>query len=196
MLLHFGELSVVVASSAHAAREIMKTQDLSFVTRPIIHTMRLVLGLGSKGLLFAPYGEDWRQLRKFCTVELLSARRVRSFRSFREQEVKKLLLMVQLGGDVNLSKLISSYVADSMAHAIIGSRFKDRDTFFRQMDKALQIFSGPSLPDLYPSSYLAMLISKRPRQVKQISESTLAFMETIIHEHQAHKVATREEEDM
>ncbi|KAM0826890.1 hypothetical protein ACQ4PT_068559 [Festuca glaucescens] len=196
MLLRIGELPVVVASSADAAREIMKTQDLAFATRPITRTMRLVLVQGSEGFLLAPYGEDWRQLRKICTVELLSARRVQSFRAFREQEVRQLLLAVQRGGTVNMSELISSYIADSMARAIIGSRFKDRETFFRLLDQGLKLFSRPSLPDLYPSSRLAMLVSRRPRRVKQLSSSTLAFMETIIREHQAHKVDAEEEEDM
>jgi cytochrome P450 len=197
MLLRLGELPVVVASSVDAAREIMKTQDLAFATRPITRTMRLVLVQGSEGFLLAPYGDDWRQLRKICTVELLSARRVQSFRAFREQEVRQLLLAVQRGGAaVNMSELISSYIADSMARAIIGSRFKDRETFFRLLEQGLKLFSRPSLPDLYPSSRLAMLVSRRPRRVKQLSSSTLAFMETIIQEHQAHKVAAGEEEDM
>uniref|UniRef100_A0ACD5YJ61 Uncharacterized protein n=1 Tax=Avena sativa TaxID=4498 RepID=A0ACD5YJ61_AVESA len=198
MLLRVGELPVVVASSAEAAREIMKTQDLAFATRHITRTMRLVLVKGSEGFLLAPYGEDWRQLRKIITVELLSARRVQSFRAFREQEVRRLLLAVQLGGGraVNLSGLISSYIADSMARAIIGSRFKDRETFFRLLEQGLKLFSRPSLPDLFPSSRLAMLVSRRPRRVKQLSSSTIAFMERIIEEHQAHKVAAGEEEDM
>uniref|UniRef100_A0ACD5Y6D9 Uncharacterized protein n=1 Tax=Avena sativa TaxID=4498 RepID=A0ACD5Y6D9_AVESA len=197
MLLRVGELPVVVASSADAAREIMKTQDLAFATRHITRTMRLVLVQGSEGFLLAPYGEDWRQLRKIVTVELLSARRVQSFRAFREQEVRQLLLAVQPGGRaVNLSKLISSYIADSMARAIIGSRFKDRESFFRLLEQGLKLFSRPSLPDLFPSSRLAMLVSRRPRRVKQLSSSTLAFIERIIQEHQAHKVDAGEEEDM
>ena len=78
MLLRLGELPVVVASSADAAREIMRANDLAFSTRPMSPTGKILLGEGSYGLVFAPYGDGWRQLRRICTTELFSARRVRS----------------------------------------------------------------------------------------------------------------------
>ncbi|OEL18549.1 hypothetical protein BAE44_0020431 [Dichanthelium oligosanthes] len=73
-----------MASSVGAAREIMKTHHLAFSTRPIGPATRLALAEGSEGLIFAPYGDGWRQLCKICTLELLSARRVQSFRAARE----------------------------------------------------------------------------------------------------------------
>lgn len=53
MLLRFGEVPVVIASSADAAREIMKTHDLAFASRPIGPMLRRVFQ-GAEGLLFAP----------------------------------------------------------------------------------------------------------------------------------------------
>jgi cytochrome P450 len=94
MLLRLGELRVVVASSADAAREVMRTHDLAFATRPLSPTAMALLGDGSLGLVFAPYGDGWRQMRRLCTAELLSARRVRSFRVVREDEVCRLLRSV------------------------------------------------------------------------------------------------------
>ncbi|KAK1696975.1 hypothetical protein QYE76_013672 [Lolium multiflorum] len=90
MLLRLCELHVVVASSADAAREIMKNQDLSFASRPMNPTGKFLLG-DSPGLVAAPYGKAWRQLRKICTLELFTSRRVRSFRPVREEEVGRLL---------------------------------------------------------------------------------------------------------
>ncbi|OEL18821.1 Premnaspirodiene oxygenase [Dichanthelium oligosanthes] len=189
MLLRFGDLPVVVASSVDAAREIMKTHDLAFSTRPIGPATRLALVEGSEGLSSAPYGDGWRQLRKICTLELLSARRVQSFRAVREQEVARLLRAVVSSAPpgepaVNLSSRTSSYVADSAARAMIGSRFKDRAAFFRLLEQGLKLFSSPSLPDLYPSSRLAMFISRTPSLMKKHRVEMMAFMETIIQEHQ------------
>ncbi|CAN6180592.1 unnamed protein product [Urochloa humidicola] len=198
MLLRFGELPVVVASSASAAREITKAHDLAFATRPVGPTARLA---GGEALSNAPYGEAWRQLRKLCTLELLSARRVRSFRAAREDEVAGLLRAVAVASStspapVNLGARISSYVADATARAIIGGRFKDRARFFRLMEQGLKLYSRPSLPDLFPSSRLAMLVSRRPGQMKRLSAEVSAFMDTIIQEHLRKGDGDKEEEDL
>ncbi|RCV10273.1 hypothetical protein SETIT_2G099300v2 [Setaria italica] len=200
MLIRLGELPVVVASSADAAREITKTNDLAFATRPIGPATRLALPDGAEGLIFAPYGDVWRQLRRICTVELLSARRVRSFRAVREQDAGRLLREVAAAAEqaVNLSSCISSYVADSAVRAIMGSRFRDRAEFFRLMEKGIELFSRPSLPDLYPSSRLAMLVSGVPDRMRRVRVEMMAFMDSIIQEHQLSKAddTDNKEEDL
>ncbi|CAN6219866.1 unnamed protein product [Urochloa humidicola] len=91
LLLRLGELRIVVASSADAAREVLRTHDPAFASRPITRTGRIMMGEDCDGLIVAPYGDGWRQLRRICTTELFSARRVRSFRALREEEVRRLL---------------------------------------------------------------------------------------------------------
>ncbi|PUZ68967.1 hypothetical protein GQ55_2G070900 [Panicum hallii var. hallii] len=199
MLLRLGELPVVIASSADAARAVMKANDLAFATRPIGPATRLVLADGAEGLIFAPYGHGWRQLRRICTVELLSARRVQSFRAVREQEAGRLLREVAAAAAdqaVNLSACISSYVADSAVRAIVGSRFQDRAEFFRLMENGIELFSRPSLPDLYPSSRMAMLVSGAPGKMRRVRVETMAFMDSVIQEHQLCKPDNNGDEDL
>ncbi|KAL5225186.1 hypothetical protein ABZP36_011825 [Zizania latifolia] len=198
VLLRFGELPVVVASSADAAREVMKTHDIDFVTRPMSRMTRLIFPVGTEGIIFAPYGEEWRELRKICTVELLSARRVHSFRSVREEEVARLLHAVASATPaeaVNLSKLLSAYAADSSVSAIMGSRFKDRDTFLMMLERGLKLFAKHSLPDLFPSSRLAMLLSRMPHRMKQHRREVTAFMDGILKEHQDNRAAGDDDGD-
>ncbi|VAI55949.1 unnamed protein product [Triticum turgidum subsp. durum] len=90
MYLKLGEVPVVVATSPEAAREIMRTHDVVFATRPWSPTVK-IMNADGQGLIFARYGVLWRQLRKICILELLSARRVQSFRHIREDEVARLL---------------------------------------------------------------------------------------------------------
>ncbi|XP_047093016.1 desmethyl-deoxy-podophyllotoxin synthase-like [Lolium rigidum] len=188
MLLRLCELRVVVASSADAAREIMKTQDLTFASRPMSPTGKFLLG-DSPGLVIAPYGEAWRQLRRICTLELFTSRRVRSFRPVREEEVGRLLRSLaqsssSSSSQVNLSKLISAYVADSAVRAVIGSRFKGRDAFLQMLERRIKIAPAQCLPDLFPSSRLALLVSRMPRQMKRERREMMDFIDTILQEHQ------------
>ena len=84
MLLHFGKVLVLIASSAEAAREIMKNQDLIFSNRPQLSIAgRLVYN--NRDVAFAPYGEYWRQNRNICVLHLLSSKRVESYRRVREE---------------------------------------------------------------------------------------------------------------
>jgi cytochrome P450 len=196
MLLRLCEIRVVVACSADAAREIMKTQDLAFASRPMNPMGKFLLG-DSPGLVMAPYGKAWRQLRRICTLELFTSRRVRSFRPVREEEVGRLLrsLSSQSASQVNLSELIGAYVADSAVRAVIGSRFKGRDEFLRMLDRRMKITPTQSLPDLFPSSRLALLISRMPRQMKRERREMMELIGTIIQEHQENSMAAAVDDD-
>ncbi|XP_047070785.1 desmethyl-deoxy-podophyllotoxin synthase-like [Lolium rigidum] len=197
VLLRLGALPVVVASSAEAAREVMVARDVDFANRPMSRMVRLVLPEGAEGIIFAPYGDEWRQLRKICTVELLSARRVQSFRSVREEEAGRLLRAVASSSPtpVNLSGLLSAYAADSSVRAIIGSKFKERDKFLTLLERGMKLFAKMSLPDLYPSSRLAMLISRMPRRMRRHSEEAAAFTDAVVREHQQNRAAADDDGD-
>jgi hypothetical protein len=198
MLLRFGEVPVVVASSPDAAREIMKTHDVDFATRPVGPMLRRVFQ-GAEGLVFAPYRDAWRQLRKICTVEILSSRRVHSFHPIREDELGRLLRSVAASSEtrpvVNLSERIAAFVADSSVRAIIGSRTADRDTFLRILEEGMRVIPGMSLPDVFPSSRLAMRLSRVPGMIERDRRSMLDFVDTIIQERQENGAAAAEEDE-
>lgn len=135
-----------------------------------------------------------------CNVELLSAPRVQSFRPLRDDEVGRLLRAVALAASaqqtVNLSKLVAGYAADFSARAIIGSRFKERDSFLAMLARGIKLFAKIGLPDLYPCSWLAMVVSRIPGQMKKHKEDADAFLNTIIQEHQHnYRVSGGDKED-
>ncbi|CAN0910895.1 Desmethyl-deoxy-podophyllotoxin synthase [Linum grandiflorum] len=88
MQIHLGELSFVVISSPEAAKQVMKTHDVAFASRPGDLFAANIIYDGCKNIGQAPYGEYWRQMRKIAVLELLSTKRVASFRGIREEEVK------------------------------------------------------------------------------------------------------------
>ena len=97
MHLQLGELSNVIISSPEAAQEVMKTHDLNFASRPYFPASR-ILFYDFTDIGFAPYGDYWRQQLKICTLELLSAKRVQSFRAIREEEVSNFMASISSKG--------------------------------------------------------------------------------------------------
>uniref|UniRef100_A0A0A9CKM4 Uncharacterized protein n=1 Tax=Arundo donax TaxID=35708 RepID=A0A0A9CKM4_ARUDO len=112
MLLRLGEVPTVVVSSPEAAMEVLKTNDPVFASRQR-GAMLNVVSCGSRGLIFAPYGEYWRQMRKVCVVELLSARQVRRMERIRRDEV---------------SRLVESIAATAAARCSVASASSSRNT--------------------------------------------------------------------
>lgn len=137
----------------------------------------------------APYGDHWRQLRKLCIVELLSTKRVQSFRRVREEEAASLVRSVSSASQapqpvVNLSERLTAYVTDATVRAVLGDHFEDRDAFLRLVDDGVRIAGGFSLIDLFPSSRLVRLLSRTTVRRAVIYRQTLfAFMDGVVRQH-------------
>nr|XP_015626856.2 cytochrome P450 71D8 [Oryza sativa Japonica Group] len=197
MSLRLGELRVVVASSANAAREITKTHDVAFATRPWTSTIRVLMSDGV-GLVFAPYGALWRQLRKIAVVELLSARRVQSFRRIREDEVGRLVAAVAAAPaaqPVNVSERIAALISDSAVRTIIGDRFERRDEFLEGLAEAIKITSGFSLGDLFPSSRLASFVGGTTRRAEANHRKNFELIECALRQHEERRAAGAVDDD-
>ncbi|XP_042005871.1 cytochrome P450 71A6-like [Salvia splendens] len=128
MLLHFGKVPVLIASSAEeAAREIMKHQDLIFLNWPQLSIIASRLFYNNRGVVFAPYGEYWRQNRSICVIHLLSSKRVQSYRRVREEEtsllVKKIRKLGASSKPVNLNGLIQSLTNDVISRVAMGKKY-------------------------------------------------------------------------
>ncbi|CAN6362280.1 unnamed protein product [Urochloa humidicola] len=189
--LRLGEIPVVVASSPDAAREVMKTHDINFATRPSGPTNEAMRAEG-EGLVFARYGAMWRQLRKICVLELLSARRVQSFRRVREEEVGRLVAAMAAaaaGEAVNVSERIAAVISDSAVRAMIGDRFERREEFLDHLAEGIKISARFSVRDLFPSSWLARLVGRTTHLVQANHRKLLELMDSAIQQHQHRRAA-------
>jgi hypothetical protein len=191
--LRLGEVPVVVASSPDAAREIMKTHDVNFATRPWTAT-RKVFVVDGEGLVFARYGALWRQLRKISILELLSARRVQSFRGVREEEVRRLVTgaaAAAAAGEaaVNVSERIAVLITDTAVRSMIGDRFDKREEFLENLADGVKINSGFNLGDLFPSSKLARLVDGSKRWAQEHHRKNSELMDYAIKQHEQRRAA-------
>ncbi|KAG8070063.1 hypothetical protein GUJ93_ZPchr0006g45156 [Zizania palustris] len=139
------------------------------------------------GLVFAPYGALWRQLRRIAILELLSARRVQSFRRVREEEAARLVAAVAAtppGELVNVSERVAVLVADSAVRTMIGDRFKKRDEFLESLQEGVKLVSGFNISDLFPSSWLASFLTRSGRRVRENHRKNFELIDCAIEQHQ------------
>uniref|UniRef100_A0ACD5VAY1 Uncharacterized protein n=1 Tax=Avena sativa TaxID=4498 RepID=A0ACD5VAY1_AVESA len=187
MLLKLGEVPVMVASSAEAAREIMKTQDHVLCTRPL-SSCAGVLNERGHGITFAPYGDKWRQMRKVCIQALLNARCVGSFRRVREEAAVRFVRSIVVSAldqlePVNLSRMIAAYGMDTTVHSVMGRRFKEQDALLHYVDEAVRVVSQLTVSDMFPSWRLLRGLSGTLRRAVAFRDSSLAFMDRVICDH-------------
>ena len=74
----------------HGQRIPQDPRDLQCCSRLLLTSLRR-LGHGFSDVAFSPYGEQWRELRKICMLELFSTKKVSSFRLVREEEVQRMI---------------------------------------------------------------------------------------------------------
>ncbi|KAJ7963660.1 Cytochrome P450 [Quillaja saponaria] len=169
MHLKLGELSTIIVSSPEIAKEVMKMHDVIFASKPNLLVARFV-SYDSTNIVFSPYGSYWRQLRKICTVELLTQKRVQSFQFIREEEVLSLIdtIASHEGSVINLSDLVSSLTNDIVSRAAFGKKSRDGDAFVSTLEAALQLAAGFCIADLYPSIKVLPLITGVKHKLEKI----------------------------
>jgi cytochrome P450 len=192
MMLRLGELPVVVASSADMAGEVLKTHDAAFATRPQTATLRALTKDGL-GITFAPNTEHWRQLRKLCTTELLSAQRVRALRVTRETEASALVASVSSASRskkaVNVSSLLYRFVTDVTTRSVVGDWISEREEYLEAKGQVVEIAAKISLADMFPSSRLARMFSGGVRQAEACNSEMNRIMDKVIEDHRARRSA-------
>lgn len=188
MLLKLGEIPTLVVSSADMAREIMKTHDQIFASRPSFMTSDILL-YGGRDVAFAPYGEHWRQMRKLCVNHLLSNKMVQSFRLVREQEVESMLTNISKislsSGVVNMSEILNLYTTNVLIKAISGECFREgRSRVVHKLIEENVIILGQfNIGDLFPSLGWLDGIFGMGARAKRVAKRWDDVLDEIIEEH-------------
>ncbi|KAL6654869.1 hypothetical protein ACP70R_008334 [Stipagrostis hirtigluma subsp. patula] len=192
MLLRICERAVVVVSSAEAARELFTGRGTAFEQRPGSPAID-ELSRHGMGVIFAPYGEQWRQLRRILVTELLSARRVEAFRRVRADEAARLVSSLASsspppGRPVDVGERLAEFVADSSVRAIFGDRLPDRAAFLRMVRRGVEPSSLFDLRDLFPSSRLVRMLP-RSGKAERHRQDMFRLVDDILQNHEERRMA-------
>ncbi|XP_028799679.1 cytochrome P450 71D10-like [Neltuma alba] len=196
MHLQLGQISSIVISSPELATEIMKTHDQIFANRPRILAGE-VFAYNCTDIAFSPYGNHWRQLRKICMLELLSAKRVQSFRTIREEEVSLLVKNISeehVGSVMDLRKKMMPLTNSIVARAAFGERTKNVEEILSNLAYGIQLASGFSIFDLFPSLKILQVITGTEAKVKKVGNVIDRTLENIINDHKEKNGEAKEED--
>ncbi|XP_057718880.1 cytochrome P450 83B1-like [Arachis stenosperma] len=126
MSFKLGSTQALVISSSKLAKEVLKTHDLKFASRPPYLGLRK-LSYNGLDLGFAPYSPYWREMKKLCVLHFFSSQRVHSFRPFREQEVANMIRRISQHEDsnkvVNLSDTLMFFTNTLICRVAFGKEY-------------------------------------------------------------------------
>jgi hypothetical protein len=202
IFLQLGEIPTVVISSVRLAKEVLKTHDLVLSSRPQLFSAKHLF-YGCTDIAFAPYGAYWRNIRKICILELLSAKRVQWYRFVREEEVARLIHRIaeSYPGTTNLSKMIGLYANDVLCRVALGRDFSgggeyDRHGFQKMLDDYQALLGGFSLGDYFPSMEFVHSLTGMKSKLQHTVRRFDQFFDKVITEHQNSEGKQEEKKDL
>nr|KYP46597.1 Cytochrome P450 71A9 [Cajanus cajan] len=193
MSLRVGTVPTVVVSSAKIAKQILKTHDQNFASRPSFVGQRK-LSYNGLDLGFAPYGPSWRELKKLCIIHLFSQQRVQSFRPIREHEVAQMVRRLsQLHEEayVNLTETAMSLNNSLICRIALGKKYGREYEEVVNRRSRLQVMLNEAqavLGEFYFSDYFPFLgwvdrlrgiLSRLDKTFEELD----VFYERVIHDH-------------
>ncbi|KAM3281034.1 cytochrome 71AU50 [Capsicum chacoense] len=189
MSMRFGVVPIIVASSPHAAEQFLKTHDVIFASRPDNKTAQYI-AYNQRNLLFAKYGPYWRNMRKLCTLELLSTVKINSFQAMRKQEVANFVTFINRaassGVEVDISAKLSSLNANMTCLMVFGKKYMDDEFDERGFKDVIQetliLAATPNIGEFIP--FLDVFdLQGLTRRMKKLAKIFDDFLERVIDEH-------------
>lgn len=188
MLVHLGNVPTVVVSSPEVAREIMKTHDITFASRPNTKLARKLL-YDHKTVSSAPYGEHWRQLKSIMVLQLLSTKRVRFIRSIREEETENLLKIISGSNNepepLNLSELFVTYTNNVTCQVVLGRKYGEGESgkkFKQLLREFLVVLGSFTVGDFIPQLAWVDRVNGFDGKVDRIAREIDEFIEGVVDE--------------
>ncbi|TXG52097.1 hypothetical protein EZV62_021266 [Acer yangbiense] len=192
MSLQLGFVPTLVVSSAKMAKEIMKTHDLQFCSRPSKLSQKK-LTYNFSDLALSPYNDYWREMRKICVVHLFNSVRVQQSRPIREDEISRLIEKISKSSvansdqPVNLSKMMISLTNSIICRVALGKRYEDegieRSRFHDSLIELQAIAGGFFFSDYFPYVGWVDKLTGMIHRLNKIFKEFDMFYQEVINEH-------------
>ncbi|KAI3737188.1 hypothetical protein L2E82_27183 [Cichorium intybus] len=152
VLLQLGFRRVLLVSSPSLVEECFTKNDIILANRPRM-LFGKIIGVDYTSLAWAPYGDNWRNLRRIASIEILSVHRLNEFHDIRAEEVRFLIRkLVSSSHPVTMKLVCYELTLNVMMMMIAGKRYFGGDNpeldeegnRFREMLNETFILAGAS----------------------------------------------------
>ncbi|XP_065874668.1 cytochrome P450 71B36-like [Euphorbia lathyris] len=187
MLLRLGQIPVLVVSSAEAASNVLKVNDLSCCSRPYLAGADR-LSYNFLDVALAPYGDHWRHMKKLIVLNLFSLKRVQSFQFLREEEVELLVNSISATETpIDLTEKLFALVANityRMSFGVDRGTNLDRDKFHQVVHETHAVAGSFSMAELFPfAGWIIDRITGNHAETIRAFHELDSFFEHAINDH-------------
>ncbi|XP_072956233.1 cytochrome P450 81Q32-like [Typha angustifolia] len=191
--LRFGSRRVLLVSSAAFADECLSKNDATFAYRPQFLAGKH-LGYNYTTMVWAPYGDHWRNLRRITAVEVFSTARLNSISHIRREEIFAMMrtLMSESVGytKVNLKTRLFELVLNIMMRMIAGKRYygdgsvggEEARKFQEIVEETFAVSGATNLGDFLPALRVVDYKGSEKRLVR-LQKRRDEFLQGLIDEH-------------
>ena len=197
MQLKFGSFPVVVVSSAEVAKQILKTHDHVFASRPQTAAGKYIT-YNYLNITWAPYGPYWRQGRKIFLSELFSSKRLKTFQYIRVEEMRSFvsLLGTLSGKPIMLKDHLSRLTLSIISRIVLSKKYFSEskhetsvvtlEEFQEMLDEVFLLNGVFNIGDWIP--WLNFLdLQGYVKRMKALKKKLDRFYDHVIDEHKAKK---------
>nr|GMD88137.1 cytochrome P450 76A2-like [Ipomoea batatas] len=159
--LRMGSIKTMVIQTAETAGELFKNHDVSFAGRQIVETSR-VHDYVSGSVALAQYGTYWRVLRRICTVEMFTTKKINETASIRRKCVDDMISWVEKearesdkGKGVHVARFVFLASFNMVGNLVLSRDLVDPESktatdFFNAMMGIIQWSGSPNVSDIFP----------------------------------------------
>ncbi|KAB1217135.1 Geraniol 8-hydroxylase [Morella rubra] len=170
MSLKLGQVTTIIISSAHTAKEVLQTHDQFLCNRSIPDAIR-ALKHDELGMPWIPVSTQWRNLRKICNGHLFASKVLDANQDIRRKKVQELLAETRqsslTGEAVNIGRAAFKTTLNLLSNTIFSVDLADpnSDTAREFKEIAWNIMQEAGKPNL--ADYFPMLKVIDPQGIRQ-----------------------------
>lgn len=201
--MKLGSLPLLVISSSKLAKEVMKTHDLAFCSRPKL-LVQQKLSYNCLDVIFSPYNDHWREVRKITTTHLFSPTKMQSFRHLREDEISRVVAKISCFPAAreafNFSELARAISSNLICRIAFGKRY-DEDggemrRFYELLHEVQSLMATFFVSDYFPDFKWVDKVAGLVDRLDLTCEKLDCFYQELIDEHFDRNRKDLEEEDV